>query len=434
MNHLVNQIKGRRAIAGAVILGYASMGCSIVVQLLFVPIYLRYLGQFEFGVLMLLLSFINFASMGIGWMSGGMQRILGEYAAVRDDEGFARAYSLCKVAYCAYAAMISIAMVLVGTVGLRFFFPSTPAEHVPSIQYSVIAAAVYFVVYYEFSVERLALASQQRLAAGYFYQIVSQVAFAIPVYFWLRAGGGLKCVLICLLAGIVVARIGSGFYWRGTGILKGWYWPGRDSMPMLRRLTGTMGRGYMLYGPLLLVIQSDYLLVGKLGGAVAVAQFTLVWRLADALSQVICKVPEFLTPYLFQMDARGEHARMAAIYRRFNLYLQIVPLAVGIAYAFGGYWVMRHWVGPARAIDNPAGFAFAGAAIFWISSARLPSMYAFSTVNLKSLNTVAAFEAAGKVILTVLLYPKLSYLAPMVATTITHAGGVAIAYRRLVKL
>ena len=428
------RLTGGKELVGGAIAGYTFMGMNILMQVLYVPIYLKYLGKFEFGVLMLLLSFFNYASMGIVWMSGGMQRILGECAAVGDEEGFTRAYSLCKTVNCLYAALIALAMVLVGTVGLNVFFPGTPIEHRMSIQYSVIAAAIYFVVLYEFNVERLALAARQELVVGYLFQILSLVTFAIPVVFCLRAGGGLKSILICLLLGVISARVCSWIFWRKRGVIVVWRLPDRESIPMLKRLTGKMGRGFMLYGPILLTIQADMLMVGKLGGALAAAQFALVWRIADALIQVFWKIPELIQPYIVQMDTRGEHGRLTKIYRRANILMQVLPLAAGIGYALGGYWLVRLWVGPAHAPYNPMGYALAGAAIFWMSSARLPSVYAFAKVEMRKLNTIAGVEMVGKLLLTIILFPRVSYLAPLIATRVMHAGGIAIAYRRMVRL
>ena len=79
--------------------GYGLMGLSITIQFLLVPLYLRYLGKEAFGILTMLLAAMNYGSVGIGWMSGGMARILGERAATEDFVGFADASAFSKIAF-----------------------------------------------------------------------------------------------------------------------------------------------------------------------------------------------------------------------------------------------------------------------------------------------------------------------------------------------
>ncbi|HMA56039.1 MAG TPA: hypothetical protein VKP52_04835, partial [Pseudolabrys sp.] len=57
---------------------YLMMAANIIAQIVLVPIYLANLGAEGFGVLVLILGLINYTAIGVGWLSGGLQRILGE--------------------------------------------------------------------------------------------------------------------------------------------------------------------------------------------------------------------------------------------------------------------------------------------------------------------------------------------------------------------
>jgi O-antigen/teichoic acid export membrane protein len=396
-----------------------------------VPLYLTYLGKYQFGVLMMLLSFINYASIGIGWMSGGALRVLGEYAAKGDNQGFAQSYSLSKSIYVGYALIIAIGMVTIGLNWEHLIFHNLPSAYRKAVHLSILAIAVYFVVLYDFSVERLALTAKRRQVAGNLFQILNLLIFAISVVPWLLSGGSLVGVLICLVGGVVVARAASWIYWRCAEIKIGLCCSIKESIPLLKRLMGRMGLGYLLYGMLILTMQADTLIVGWLGGAEIAATFALVWQIANLAIQLLWKIPEYLLPHLIHIDTRGEKNRLQKVYREGLRWMLIVSFTAGLGYALLGHWVVKLWVGSENAPDNTLAYIFAGAAVFWLGSARLPAVFAYSTVKLKRLNIVAGIEVMGKLLLIFLLFPKLSYLAPLIAVNVVHIGGVALAYRRL---
>ena len=84
---------------------YLMMAANIIAQIVLVPIYLANLGAEGFGVLVLILGLINYTAIGVGWLSGGLQRILGETFATSDSAGFVRAYDLGKILFVAYALL-----------------------------------------------------------------------------------------------------------------------------------------------------------------------------------------------------------------------------------------------------------------------------------------------------------------------------------------
>jgi O-antigen/teichoic acid export membrane protein len=243
----------------------------------------------------------------------------------------------------------------------------------------------------------------------------------------------LKGVMLCLIGGVLGARVTSWLYWRHVGVRIGWYWPNSETLPLLRRLIGPMGIGYMLYGAIFLTMQTDSMIVGWLGGAGAAAEFILVWKAADILVQVIWRIPEYSQPYLIQLDARGEIERLRDGCQKALRWIVLVSVVIGICYALFGPWILRLWVGHENAIENPLAFFLAGGAIFWLGVARLPAVFAYATVRLKRLIKIVSIELIGKVILTFLFFPKIGYIAPLAAINVMHAAGIFLMYRRVIK-
>jgi hypothetical protein len=109
----------------------------------------------------------------------------------------------------------------------------------------------------------------------------------------------------------------------------------------------------------------------------------------------------------------------------------LLPLAVGLAYALLGRPLASLWVGAANVPHSAVPYWVAGGAIFFVGSARLPTIYAYATVHLRQLNIAVGLELLGKFLFAILFFRKLGYMAVPAGTCAAHALGVAIVYRRL---
>jgi O-antigen/teichoic acid export membrane protein len=397
--------------------GYLAMAGNIVAQVVLVPVYLLTLGAEGFGILVLMLAMINYATIGVGWLNGGLQRILGEAFGTRNNAGFVQALDVGKIIYLAYGAVAS----LLG-IGIVAFFDRS---QVPLG--AAIVAGIFLVATYEAAVERLALTAAARLAAVNLLQFAQVLAYAISVIIVLRAGGGLFGVFACQLGSVLFARFLLPICWRGTrpiaahtiGTLR----------PLLARLTGRMGGGYFLSGALFLTAQSDVLVIGWLGGAEAAARYVLLWKIAEVGVTALWRIPESWSPILIRMDATNEHTILMRQYRHIVVLLLTAAIPAGLAYALLGHWITALWLGAEHAPKEPIGFVLAGTAIVWLGLARLPSILSYSFARFRLWNGIATVEVMARLALTVVLYPRFGYLSPLVALNIVHVCGIAAAYQ-----
>jgi O-antigen/teichoic acid export membrane protein len=226
----------------------------------------------------------------------------------------------------------------------------------------------------------------------------------------------------------------SAGYWLRARPYRGWRLEAARFGPLISRLIGPMGGGFLLYGIFLLLLQADVIIVGVLGGAEVAAQFVLVWKIAEVLILLIWKMPEHLIPYLIHLDAGGRRERLAEIYAQADKVLVGCSLIAGVGYAVWGGVLVEFWVGAGHAPDDAWAFALAGGAIFWLGIARLPAVFAYSLVRLRELNFVAGGETIGKLVLVLVSFPWLGYLAPLAALNVMHVAITARAYRRLRRL
>lgn len=396
---------------------YLAMTVSIVAQILLVPVYLANLGSEGFGLLVLMLAMINYATIGVGWLSGSLQRILGEAFGTRNDAGFVQGTDVGKIIFLAYgtaAGLIGIGVV-------------SAIDHSQLPLSTAIVAALFLIATYESTIERLALIAGTRLVAVNLLQFVQVMIYAISVMVVLRAGGGLLGIFACQLGSVLFARLLLPLCWQGArpiakhavGTLR----------PLLTRLAGRMGGGYFLSGALALTSQSEVLVIGWLGGAETAARYVLVWKIAEVGVTALSRISETWSPILVRMDVTNRHSLLMRQYRRVAALLLTMALPIGLAYALLGQWITALWLGAEHAPKDQLGFMLGGAAIVWLGLARLPSIVSYSFARFRLWNGIAIIEVAGRLILTVALYPRFGYLAPLVALNIVHFFGIAAAYQ-----
>ncbi|WP_316977622.1 lipopolysaccharide biosynthesis protein [Shumkonia mesophila] len=415
----------------SVVTSYGSVALNVLVQLVLVPLYLAYLGKHQFGILMIVLGAINYLNIGVGWASSGTQRIIGEMAAVGDRDGLAEAYGMSKLLFVGYA--LAIAGLALGGVSLAQGMVDPAAGIAYSALFDTVAiASAYFVVAFDFNLDRVVLVASGHQAKANVMAILNQAVFAVVAILLLRQGYGLPGVMTAFLCGAAVARGVSWWALSRQGIR--WRWPGGRGRQVLKRLVGHMGLGYAVYGGLIMtLLQADVLILGWLGGAKLVADFVLIWKIADVGMQALWRIPESLQPYIVQMDVRNEEERLRRIYRQGQVWMTGIAAVAAVGYAAFGPTVVRLWVGAENAPDAPWAFVLAGGAIFWLVSARLPAIFAFSLLRLRPLNIAIATEVAVKIALLLVLFPVAGYYSPLIAVNAAHLGGVAILYRRLAR-
>ncbi len=430
---LIRRALQHRGYFGALSSGYLLMLASILVQIGLVPLYLQTFGQYQFGVLMMILTLVNFAVIGIAWMSGGSLRLLGEYAGRGDDIEFRRAYGLIKTIYVGYGFILAL---IIGAVTITLdqaLFSGGAIEDIYYARTTLFLTGIYLVLFFATAVDRIALTVRKRQGAANMAQLAGIVAFAVLVTPWMLSGGSMPEVMLFQIVGTFTSLFITRRMLAGELTDLKMRFPSRADIDLLRRLGGKTGAGFFLHGALVLALLADTALVGWLGGAKAAAEFYLVWKIAEVIVQLIWKLPEAMAPYFVQMDVRGEHTALARIARLGYALVAGVSLLAGVLYGCFGPALVAFWVGDQSVPDSPLGYALAGGAIFWLGISRLPVVLAGARVALRQLNWVGGLEMLGKLLITLLLFPRLGFVAVLLAINLVHVLGVSVLYFRLLR-
>lgn len=412
---------------GTVVFGYGSILMNMIAQVILIPLYIRGIGSEGYGVFLLLYSFMNYVDIGVGLFSGGVLRLLGENYAVGDVKGIRNAYTISKTVICGYGVIAMFLMLgyAVFIKGLRYFSVDTAEA------YRIIFSAMAFLfIKYDLSVEYQALVGTQRQTLSNLLQMLAQIiylAFAIP---YLRMGNGQVSMLFLFnLIGLFAIRIIILVYHR----IK------KDDIKLIRfsdnmygvrkRLIGKMGYSYALYGILVITFQADTFILGTLSDqAELLSIYAMTWKVAEAGRQVLWKIPESMSPYIIEQDAKGLQDEIQAQYKEIYKYMFLLSIVAMLVYGLFGKTVIKLWMGESY-VDIPNIRIWETAVVLFLNGIeRTPAIYAYAMVRLKRLNTVAGLEVGMKTILIVTLYGKFGISAPLIAMIITHACGIAYAY------
>lgn len=411
-------IVGAPGLHQAVLLGWTQILVSILVQAITVPLYLAYLTPGEFGVAAMLNAFVVFSTIGVGGIwSGGIQ-YMAEKVGRRDHVGFAAAYRVTRLAYVGYGVLVCLL-----TLGAFILWP--PTEAIPAEQmWPFIAAALGFILLnYQNGADRIALFARAEIVTANLSSITALVVSLVAAVALLHIGLRLVAVPLASIAGVAAAQVTIRLHWRKRRVALSAHGKSQ-AREVLSFLFGSIGGQFQAQGILALILSSDVLLIGAMGGPAMAAQLTLLWKPAEVAIMALSRFPEALQPHLIQLAARQDAGGFSKLYRRSLTILLALGLLGGTGYAVFGPFLVELWVGPALVPRLPYGFALAGVALFFVSTSRLPAIACMARRRIDLVLLVMTIETALKIALTLVLLQRMGAAATVGAWSAVHAAGV----------
>ena len=406
--------------------GYGFAGLNIVVQIVLVPLYLRYLGKVQFGILMMLLGYVNYAAVGVNWLTGGLLRIFGIQHASGDNQEFSQAFRLGRYIYVGYALILGMAMLTVASIKPGLLFGNPQGDVDMSLWWAVLAMVVYLVLFYDLSIDRVALTAIGMQHWAFLLQIGALLIYAVGAIPLLMMGGNVTELMALMALGILGMLLLVKRLWLNQTFAPSSAAPTIAShrAKLLKQLFGRQGLGYMAYGAILLTMQADVLFLGWLGGAEVAAEYVVLWKAAEVAVLMLWRIPDTLIPDLIRSDVAGDARRLSTT--NWNTWRWTLGLSVlgGVAYAFLGKWVVGLWLGKAALPEAPHAFLLAGIALFFLSSRHPAAIYAYATCHFRALLPVAGLELLIKLAVLYWAYPTFGYLAPIIGLIVANLAGI----------
>jgi O-antigen/teichoic acid export membrane protein len=253
------------------------------------------------------------------------------------------------------------------------------------------------------------------------------IVFLILVVPSLLAGAGLSAIIGCLSVGTVASALLARWYRRRcmAGVRFNF---GPEMKQVVGEILGRNILPYAVYGVAFTLLQADTIIIGLLGGAAMVAEFVLVWKIAEIMLMMIWKISEGLQPNMIEANVKEDAHSIRDFYRFARYGTCVLALFAGIFYALLGPEIVALWVGKDNAPSNIWYYVAAGGAIFWLANARVSSIFAYTLKQFKILNLILVAEVIVKLSLIAILISTFTFGAPMIVINIVHLFGAAWAY------
>ena len=162
----------------ALLSGYVLMGAHMLTQIVLTPLYLKTLGEEQFGLLMIFLNIITFAVFGIAWFSGGLVRVLGEYWSSDNIKKFNDTLILGKYIFTSYSIAVSIFSIIIFLIIKNF-------GYLNNIEFTtILLISAYFILTYEALSERQAFVGANWQALGNFIELAKVLFLHYLQYFY----------------------------------------------------------------------------------------------------------------------------------------------------------------------------------------------------------------------------------------------------------
>jgi O-antigen/teichoic acid export membrane protein len=319
---------------------------SMVTALISVPLTLHYLGAERYGMWLVVSSFVailGFADLGVG---NGVLTLISQRSGTGDSSGIRGVVSSAFVILTLIAAVLG--MLFAATSGLvswqSLFNVSSPlarAEAAPAVATFV---ACFLVSIPLGVVQKVQVGLQQGFVSALWQSAGSILGF-LAVLIVIHLEGGVSWLIFALIGVPQITVIANNFFF--------FSFERRDIAPRLDHLDIRIMARLLRTGLLFLVLQlvvattynSDSLIITRLLGPTAVAEYAVPQRLFSVISMLLAMLTAPLWPAFGEALGRGDRAWVR---RAMKISLSINVGLAALA-SFGlvliGPWLIHLWIG-----------------------------------------------------------------------------------------
>ncbi len=361
----------------------AGRGIGTLISIISVPLTVHYLGAERYGLwvsISTMLAWLGLADLGLG--NGLMNSLSAAYASGRRD--LARSYVST-----AFFGLVTL-MLLIGT---ALFFawphldwaaifnvhsPQAKVEIGPAIAASFIVTLLNFP--FSLVTQKIYLAHQEGLLANV-WGIVGGFASLGAIILVTRTQGGLVALVLAFSGSQVLVGLASTLWL--LRFHKPWLMPGIRSLSIhaTRKLANIGGMFFVVQIAVLLIFQTDNLIIAHFAGPDQVTPYSIAYKLFGYTSLLQVLIVPNLWPAYTEAINRGDGAWVKRTFGLNSISMTALTILLAVPLIFVGTPIIRVWAGPAAV--PPFGL------MFWMAG--------WSVIN-TLMNTIACLQnAAGYV-------------------------------------
>jgi O-antigen/teichoic acid export membrane protein len=379
-----------------------------------VPLLLKWLGRDRYGIWLIFLQLVYFASLVTTWIAAPIVREAATCYIEGDRQRTRRLFQTVSV----YYALLGTAIIAFTVLGSQFIsrLLKVPDEIYADAVIALMLLSAHIAGTIQLNLLLSLLNGFQHmhianLLLGTFTPLGAGLAVGA-----VAAGCGLTGFAAAqLLAMGIIYAVGWSVTRRIAGIALGIASFDRTLLFKLIR----SGVAYVEYSISYLMLQSDILLIGLLLGPSAAAVYGIGYKAMDYAVQLIWKIPDSVFPLIAALDASQGKKSLQQIHRLCGAVAMTAALLAGIFIALYGHASLILWVG----IDStapPIVFIAFGVIIVLQVMVHSSLMISYATNRMSAIAKMSLIEGALKIVIAVFLLPRLGVIAVALATILAQ--------------
>jgi O-antigen/teichoic acid export membrane protein len=414
------RLRDRRAVLGGLSLA-GSRGMAVLLTLVTVPVTLPYLGPERFGLWMTIssaISLMTFTDLGLG---NGLMTLVAEDDGREDQRAAARHASNAFFALFMLAAGLGLAFAAIAPqVPWGELFNVSSPRAADEAGPATAAMAACFLLLMPFTVvQKLQLGYQDGLtkglwdAAGSFLSLVGTVVVVV-------AGGSLPLLVGVFAAGPLVATVANATLWFGR--------KRRDLRPHWALVRWKTSYELVRVGFLYMLLQlaamvaffSDALIVARILGPEAVADYSVAWKLFSVVSLTLSLALTPLWPAYSEAAARHDARWVRDTLRRSIRLTLIATIPTSLVLLLLGEPIIDLW--SRSEVDPPFGLLAGLAAWTVLGSVGVALAMFMNALKIVRLQlVVAGVMAVANVALSIVLTHAIGIEGVVLGTLLSYS-------------
>ncbi len=416
-----------RGVRSALVGNYAALAIALVSQVLLLPLLLGRVGPTVAGTFVLLWSAVNFAAIGIGWLSSGGVVLMTRAAAEEAEGRLVDIYRQFARIMAGYGLLVWLALG-VWSLGIgSLWLQSLSVADASAIRWATQGAGIYVIAMYVHQADLALLTARLQQGRAALFRILLQVLMLGGALAGIATGAGVAGMFAGYAGAAIVTAISAHLSVRAHDL------PvvpivSTDAAGSMRGIFGTFA-GYSIVW--VLGQYSDVAIVGALGGPGTTIVYAFLQRLPDAAALLVGRGSESLGPYFTTLAGREDKTELRTLFLTSSRVVWRTSTAAGIGFAVFGSDLVRWWSQGRLPLPSPQYFAGAGVVIVAAIVNRHTSLLAYYTGHTAEATRLAALELCVRAALVFALFSRAHEQAPMIAALVAQCGILLVAYRRL---
>jgi O-antigen/teichoic acid export membrane protein len=331
-----------RQIKGGVVIGYLSVAFNIIAGLIYTPWMVRQIGQADYGLLALAVSFISFVALDFG-LGSAVTRFLCQYKARGDKEGAKKLLGLVYKLFLAISILVFMVLLITFIFIDNIYVKLTP-EEIEKFKIVFAVAGIFSVFSVFFKPLDGILEANERFIFSKNMHLLHKVSVVLLMVFALLLGYGIYAlVIVHAFVGIIIIGIKLFYIKKSTDAEIDFSGADRTLLKEIFQFSFWMAV-VMVIGRLIINITPS--LLGIFAGSAQIAVFAIgmaiegyTHSLAGAFGNMF--LPKVTRMTVADKDMSGITNLMIKVGR---IELLILSLIV-IGFSSMGYEFMQLWMG-----------------------------------------------------------------------------------------